>query len=360
MAGRHARRLLAGLVCLAWVGAVSAAFPAHSHPDGELVITDSLGRRVEVPAGAQRIISLEPEITRLIVALGGGGRLVGMDYFLRFYDRVFPLIFPAAGRLKVVSNEGQFPNVEVILELRPDLVFSSPSEFEWTESLQKKIRAPVAALASIGRFANFLGEIDILGRILNREERAWELAGYFRDRIASVGSVLKDIPAGSRPRVYLSFWGSLLRTPVSYEPLDAAGGTNCAANLAPSYLGTAGATVDIEQLVRWNPDVILIQGNYPPGERAVRVEDVLADTRLASVRAVQTRRVHYTFGFWYWWDPALVLVETSYLARLLHPAKFPAFELEKEGNAVFKEIYGVDGAFSALARILKCDEWISR
>ncbi len=58
---------------------------------------------------------------------------------------------------------------------------------------------------------------------------------------------------------------------------------------------------------------------------------------------MRTRRVHYTFGFWYWWDPACVLAETLYLAKLFHPAKFAAVDIEAEGNAVFKKFYGIDG-----------------
>jgi iron complex transport system substrate-binding protein len=323
-----------------------------------LVITDNLGRRVEMPGRAGRIISLEPEITRLIVALGGGERLVGLDFFLRYQDHLFPLVFPAGRNLPIVSNQGQDPNYELVLKLRPDLFFSSPSEFQSTESIQRRLHVPVAALASMGRFENLLGEIETLGRVLDREDRAAELAAYFRARLAAVRDRANSVPATRRPKVYLSFWGSLLRTPVSYEPVDAAGGANCAAGLLPSYLGAAGATVSIEQIIRWDPEVILIQGNYLPAERAVTVEGVLSDARLASVRAVRDKRVYYTFGFWYWWDPALVLLESLYLARLLHPGPDGDFAFEAEGNAIFKEFYGLEGAFSALGKVLDCREWV--
>jgi len=323
-----------------------------------LTVTDNLGRRVEIPASVGRIVSLEPEVTRIIVALGGGDKLVGLDFFLRHHDHLFPLLFPAGAALPVVSNQGQDPNYELVLKLRPDVLFSSPSEFQATETIQNKLRTPVAALASAGKFENLLDEMGTVGRIIGREDRARELTDYFRNKVATVRRALRDVPAGTGPRVYLSFWGSLIRTPVSYEPVDAAGGTNCAAGLLPSYLGAAGATVPLEQILRWNPDVILVHGNYRPQERAVTVEGILRDPRLASLRAVKAGRVHYTFGFWYWWDPALVLVETLYLARLFYPREFPAFDLEKEGNEIFHEFYGVGGAFTALSKVLNCHEWV--
>ncbi len=323
-----------------------------------LVITDNLGRRVALPGRVGRIISLEPEVTRLIVALGGGDRLVGLDFFLRHFDHLFPIVYPAGRDLPVVSNQGQDPNFELTLRLRPDVLFSSPSEYQATENIQRKVWIPVAALASMGRFEGLLSEMETLGRVLGREARARELADYFRGRLAAARAAMAAVPAAGRPRIYLSFYGSLLRTPVSYEPVEAAGGTNCAADLLPSYLGSAATTVSIEQIIRWDPEVILVQGNYLPAERAVTVESVLTDARLASVRAVRDRRVYYTFGFWYWWDPALVLVESLYLARRLHPGAFPGFDLEREGNAVFKEFYGIEGAFTALAEVLKCREWL--
>ena len=346
--------LLAAMAAL--LAPVLAGNPSQERPS--LAVTDNLGRRVEIPARVRRIISLEPEITRIIVALGAGDRLVGLDFFLRYHDHLFPLLFPASAALPVVSNQGQDLNYELVIKLRPDVLFSSPSEYQSTETIQDKLRIPVAALASVGKFENLMDEIETVGRVIGREDRARELADYFRNRVASVRRALRDVPAGTEPRAYLAFWGSLLRTPVSYEPVDAAGGTNCAAGLLPSYLGTAGATVPVEQILRWDPEVILVQGNYLPRERAVTVEGILRDPRLASLKAVRTGQVHYTFGFWYWWDPALVLVETIYLARLFHPRGFPAFDFEKEGNEIFHEFYGVGGAFTSLCKVLNCHEWV--
>jgi len=348
-------RLLRAAVLALIIPAVPAGLAGQA--GGPIKVVDSLGRTVVLPAKVERIISLEPEITRIIVALGAGERLVGIDFFLRRHDRLFPLVFPPSERLPVVSNQGQDLNYEEAIRLRPDIIFSSPSEFRMTDSIERKMKLPVVALASMGKFRDLLAEIETLGRIIGREERAAELVSFFGRRMGSLRETGPVRAAGAGPSAYLSFWGSLLRTPVSYEPVEAAGGKNLASGLLPSYLGTAGATVSLEQILLWDPEVILIQGNYPPAERQVTVEGILRDPRLASVRAVRDGRVHYTFGFWYWWDPALVLVETAYLVRLFHPGSFPDFDLTREGDAIFKEFYGAEGLFSALCRVLDCHEW---
>jgi iron complex transport system substrate-binding protein len=337
-----------------------AAAAAYGQDPSAVAVVDSLGRSVAVPGRVDRIISLEPEVTRILVALGAGDRLVGIDYFLRDHDHLCPLVLPQGSRLPVVSNQAQELAVEEAVRLRPDVIFTSPSEFRTAESIERKLDVPVLALASMGRFAKLLDEIRTLGRIVGREERAAALVAYFEETLRTADRVVAPASSETKPSVYLAFWGSLVRTPVSYDPVEAAGGRNAAAGLLPDYLGAAGASVPLEKLLVWDPEVILVQGNYPPAERRVSVEAVLRDPRLASLRAVKSGRVHYTFGYWYWWDPALVLVETVYLARLLRPGGPPGFDLTAEGDAVFKEFYGIEGAFSALCRILACHEWKTR
>jgi len=59
-------RLLCGAVLI--MLAAPAGLPGQSR--GLIEVVDSLRRTVAIPAKVERIISLEPEITRIIVALG--------------------------------------------------------------------------------------------------------------------------------------------------------------------------------------------------------------------------------------------------------------------------------------------------
>lgn len=348
--------VLAGAAaCLA-----GAAAPCHGQDRAAVEVVDSLGRTVAVPGRVERVISLEPETTRIIVALGAGDRLVGLDFFLRYNDHLFPLVYPQAMDLPVVSNQGQELNYEEALRLRPDVVFVSPSEYRAAEAVERKMKVPVVALASMGRIETLIAEIGTLGRVLSREDRAAGLVAYMRSKLDGAARQARERRPEERPTVYLSFWGSLARTAVFYEPVDAAGGRNVAAGLAPDRLGTTALTVPLEKLFVWDPEVILIQGNYPPAERRVTAEGVLRDPRLGSLRAVRSGRVHYTFGFWYWWDPALVLVETDYLARLFSRRAISGPEFVRIGDEIFRDVYGVEGAFAALCRVLDCHEWTTR
>ncbi len=350
-----ARLAVASLALAAALGPAGASVRGRS-----ITVTDNLRRTVTVPVPASRVLSLQPEMTRIIVALGAGETLVGLDYFLRDNDRLFPLVFPAARSLPVVSKPDESVNRELVVRLRPDVIFASPTEQQVPDAIERSLGIPVVALASMGRFDGLLEEIGIAGKITGRTGRAADLAAYFRKKVRDVAEAIDLVPAAAKPRVYLAFWSSLIRTPVSYEPVERAGGRNVADGLLPSYLGTIGAVVNIEQIIRWDPDIILVQGSFPPKDRLVTVRGVLEDPRLRSVKAVRERRVYYTFGFWYWWDPACVLVETLYLAELFHPASFPDLNIEAQGDAVFREFYDTPDTFTALTRVLDFHDWTIR
>ncbi len=326
-------------------------------PGQERYLRDTLGREVAIPQRAERILSLQPEITRILIALGAGERLVGLDYFIKRNDHLFKIIFPEGARLPAVSQPDESLNKELVIRLDPDVIFCSPTEQQLPDAIERSLGIPVAAVASMGRYENLLEEIELVGALTGLEDRAGELVGYFRQKVRSIGDLIGPLPKERKPSVYLAFWSSLLRTPVHYEPVDTAGGRNVAQDLLPSYSGAIGTVINVEQILEWDPEVILIHGNYPPAERRVTVEGVKKDRRLRSLRAVRSNNVHYTFGFWYWWDPAGVLVEILHLARLFHPDALRSFDLEQEGNEIFKTFYRRENIFSNLLRILDFDAW---
>jgi iron complex transport system substrate-binding protein len=320
-------------------------------------IKDNLHRTVAVPPRVERILSLQPEITRVLVALGAADRLVGLDYFIGRDDHLFKVLFPNGTGLPVVSKPDESINKELIVRLDPDIIFASPTELQVPDSIERSLKIPVAALASMGSFDGLLEEIELIGALTGREERADKLKRYFREKIRFITESVGPLAPEARPKTYLAFWSSLVRTPVFYEPVQTAGGRNVADNLLPSRLGTIGTVITVEQILKWDPETILVQGSFLPTERQVTVEGVLGDKRLGSIKAIEQRRVYYTPGFWYWWDPAGVLVETLYLGRLFHPDKFGRLDLEKEGNEIYEEFYREPQLFTKLMKLLDFHEW---
>ena len=74
---------------------------------------DSAGRRVWLPAPAQRIVSVAPHVTELLFAAGAGSRVVAVSEYSDYPE--------VARRLPRVASSGAV-NVEEVLALRADLV----------------------------------------------------------------------------------------------------------------------------------------------------------------------------------------------------------------------------------------------
>jgi iron complex transport system substrate-binding protein len=96
---------------------------------------DDLGREVALPAEVRRVVTLSPNLTEMIYAVGAQERLVGVDDFSNYPQ--------SARRLPKVG--GMQPNLEKIVALKPDLVLAS------TEGNQPSL-APALAAAKIPLF----------------------------------------------------------------------------------------------------------------------------------------------------------------------------------------------------------------
>ena len=81
----------------------------------EVALQDDRGNSVSLAKPAQRIISLAPNITESLYAIGAGQTIVGADEFSNYPEQ--------AQAIPRVSNYAS-ANYEQILSLRPDLVIS--------------------------------------------------------------------------------------------------------------------------------------------------------------------------------------------------------------------------------------------
>src|ERR1700674_3684101 len=82
-----------------------------------LLLVIACAQRPQSTREIHRVVSLAPNVTEIVYAVGGGAKLVGTDDFSDFPE--------AAARLPKVG--GVEPNVEKIAALRPDLVIANTS-----------------------------------------------------------------------------------------------------------------------------------------------------------------------------------------------------------------------------------------
>ncbi|MFD0938108.1 ABC transporter substrate-binding protein, partial [Methylobacterium trifolii] len=225
---------------------------------------------------------------------------------------------PAYGRL---TGRGGTANVEAVLASRPDLIVDVGSTGPTYASLADRVQAQtgIAYVLLDGAFGRTGETYRQLGALIGEEAAAGRLAEAADGMVADIAQRLASVPLEKRPKVYYGRGPKGLETGLSgsinTEILEAAGARNAAAEAGPGNL----ATVSPEQVLAWNPDVILTI------DPAVR-QAFLADPLWSGLKAVRAGRVYTApalpFG-WFDAPPGVNrLIGLRWLAGLLHPDLF--------------------------------------
>ena len=296
--GRGAWRL--GAACLvlglfAWAGWAGAA---------EVLEPVGAPRVTGVPS---RIVSLAPNLTEVLFALGAGDRVVGVSSF-----STFP---PEARRRPVVGGDIN-PSLERILGLRPDLVLAATT----ANSLQDAERLSRLGLPVYVSRAQRLADIPAtylaVGRLVGREAAGRALAGTLEGEMAAVVAAVRGAP---RRSVLFVLWEQPLLVVAGGNHVDdllaLAGGENVARHAPGSF-----PRFSMEEVLGRQPEVILISshGVAPGGDPLTRW------SRWGALRAVRDGRVHAIDGDLVLRPGPRIGRGLAMLARLLHPDRFPA------------------------------------
>jgi iron complex transport system substrate-binding protein len=140
-------------------------------------VTDEAGRRVRLPLKIERIVSLAPNLTEIVYAVGAGDRLVGRT---RYCD------YPLEAKNVPEVGDTMTPSIERIIALKPQIVLvSTASQLEtFTKQLdQQKIAVYVTNPRSLDEVFR---SITTLGDSFGTRDRAEKLVADLRRRADAV------------------------------------------------------------------------------------------------------------------------------------------------------------------------------
>jgi iron complex transport system substrate-binding protein len=280
--------------------------PPGVQADAPRMVTDETGRRVRMPAEVNRIVTLAPNLTETVYALGLGERLAGDT---EWCDT------PADAKRKPHVGNPQNPSLEAIVALHPDLVLATTSinRTETADALQQLGISVYTSdphtvrgmLASIARMAEMMGAT----------EQGAGLAQGLEQRLDALGARLAD-----RPLVHVLFvvWD---------EPLITIGQNTFIAD-ALRFAGAESVVLSdrnwpqlsLEEVVHLQPDYIVFAGDHG-GEAALKLADLRARPVWKDLAAVQMGHVVDVNEEAVRPSPGLVDAIED-LARQLHPEAF--------------------------------------
>jgi len=310
---------------------------------GTVQITDALGRNVTVPAQINRVLSGSVPTTVLIYMLapdklgGWTGRQTG-----RFMDQKYRDL-PVVGRL-----DGQTGNFEAFISIRPDIVFSSiregapegdPIAMPIINEQQDRFgQIPVVAVPDVANVLTYSAPIKFMGQVLGAQQRAAELIAFYENVLNRVKRTVSNIPEGERVTVYYAQGPEGLQTgprgSQHSQLIELAGGKNAADIPGAPFRGRV--TVSMEQILNWNPDVILVSDPNFYGR-------VYNDTRWQNVRAVKDRRVYLIpqdpFN-WFDGPPGVNrIIGIPWTAKTLYPERFQDIDMISLTKEFYSKFY---------------------
>jgi iron complex transport system substrate-binding protein len=219
--------------------------PTAAHAD--ITVQDDLGRKLTLPAPAQRIVSLAPSITETFFAAGAGGQLVGA---VNYSD--YP---PAA---KALPRVGRYDSVDVeaIAALRPDLVVmwqsgNPPGTLGRLEKLGLKV-----FVNEPRRLEDMPATLERFGLLAGKAGEGAAAAEAFRQHLAALRGKYQGRPP---VRVFYQIWNSPMLTVngahLISDVLRLCGGRNVFADL-PALAPTVG----LEAVLAADPEAIVASG----------------------------------------------------------------------------------------------------
>ena len=284
-------------------------------------VIDATGRAITIPEKVQRIFAAGPPAAILLYTFAPE-LLLGWTRSLEPMQCTFlesgACDKPEVGRL---TGRGNTTNLEVLLNLKPDLILDvgtiNDTYISLATRVQEQSGIPYALLD--GRFDGVAPLYRKIGELTHRPDQAEGFVRYADETIKTIKSRIDTIPEAQRPRVYYGRGPNGLETAlggsINVETIEFLGAHNVAAERRGGL-----ATVSVEQVLAWNPEVII---TIEPAFAA----KVKTDPAWAPIRAVQTGRIYLAprlpFG-WVDFPPSVNrLIGLWWLAKAFYPDEYP-------------------------------------
>ena len=305
-----------------------------------------LGRQVTVPSDVERIVAIRAGTLRLLLYMETADMIVGIEEGDARSERPYLTPFPELRNLPVIGPI-MVGDAELILNVRPDVIFTSYSTVGEANALQQKTGIPVIALecpemATAARDTLY-ASLRLIGKVLNKKERADTLINYMETMIAELEKRTANIPENNKLSVYVGgvqYSGAkgITSTQPYFPPFTFTNAANVASELEKRVIShVRGTFIDKEQLLLWNPDVIFIDETG----LILSLEDIKTGRGLEGLKAFQTGNFYALLPYNnYAINYEMVLINSWFVGKTLYPEIFSDIEIGEKGNEISEMFFG--------------------
>lgn len=318
-------------------------------PEGRAVV-DHDGIEVDLPEQIDRIAvgNIGPMASVLTLFLGSGESIVGMSpmSMSAAENGILGELFPELLDADTSFLQGSNINVEKLLTLEPDLVLIQSGQSEVRTQLENAGLTVVAF--GVGTFKydiinTYEAWIDLLSQIFPANDKMEEVTAYSKEVLELVQSRVSDIPEAERKRALFLFQYDETQMIASGRNFfgqywcESAGAVNVAQDIEAGQ-----ATITMEQVYEWQPDVIFIT-NFTNTKPADLYANAVGSDDWSLVKAVQEQQVYKMplGSFRTYSVSADMPVTLLWVAKTIYPDLFSDIDTDAEVKDFYQRIYGV-------------------
>jgi len=277
---------------------------------GIRTVTDQLGREITVPNNPQRIISLAPNITEIVFALGQEHRLRGVTTYSDFPDKAST--YPKVGSYVHLD-------LEKIVALKPDLCIAIKDGNPRSVIMRlEKLDIPVYAVDPRNLEA-IIETVLEMGNLLKADERAVALAHQMRTRIKNVEQRIERTK--NKPKVFFQIGVSPIvsvgTNTFIHELIGMAGGQTLAQGK------TAYPRFSKEQILSLMPEIFIIS-SMTNTESIDQLKNQW--NKYPQIPAIKNNRLHHVDSNIFDRPTPRLVDALELLAKLIHPEVFDTNE----------------------------------
>ena len=257
-------------------------------PGFHKTVIDMSGRTVSLPASINRVAILSGPCTPDMYIVNASDKISAITDSVK--KRKFLLkIDPSLKDKPTPRMGGNDMSLEELFANDPDICIGYISDIEAIDQHSNLTTISLGTPAS--NFTSQKEEIRLFGQIFGREKQAEAYVAYLNNTLNKIAVHISDISDKDRKSVYFGFGTDYLTTygnnTFMQERLEAAGCRNSAESIEPPLKITEGGgsqTVNIERVLTWNPDIIIIEEGTP--------DTLYADPKWKDVTAIKEKQVY--------------------------------------------------------------------
>ncbi len=303
---------------------------------GTVTVVDSLGNEVVIPSHVTRVAALRSGIIEIICALGKADLIVAVDEMTKagtMYGQFAATIHPELMN-QVAPYAGRDVNIEALLATEPDLLLHGGyGRIRQADAIRAMAPQLPVVIAHFETLDAYMDDIRIVGKCVNAEAEAEKLIAFLEKYLNDLEKLTAKIPADARKKVYYTghdVYHAYGGDTFEHYQIVRAGGINVAEGLTGWM-----PEVSAEQLLLWNPDVIVMLNGAD-------VNAVLSDEKLRDLAAVKNRAVYALPEAGWDFSTPRALFCMEWIFSLLYPERYGKTDIETRADQYFQAVFKAD------------------